>query len=210
MRRAVCLATLMLSPFAAGFRTHGARPTGVRASSGRIRKPRMATAEDAASDIRPASACWIKEQGSEMLQRFGSAFEDTEEKVYAYENLLLSQSKDALLDAAILEVASVSSSSWLARSRYPVRLPSRRATIGCYGRLMAEMDGGRLQIESMSERTVPEAGPAERRRLQLLQLLEWCAYGRGGKGGGVWKLEGDMLAQTGRRRIEEGFGSATD
>ena len=63
--------------------------------------------------IRPASACWTKEQSNEMLLRFGSAFEDAEEKVHAYENLLLSRSQGALLDAALLEVESASITKFL-------------------------------------------------------------------------------------------------
>ena len=64
-----------------------------RLDTQRLRSPYM--------DIRPASACWVKEQSVEMLQRFGSAFEDAAEKKYAFENLLLSGSLDALLDAAL-------------------------------------------------------------------------------------------------------------
>ena len=90
------------------FTMHGG-PLGVqydraegRLDTQRLRSPYM--------DIRPASACWVKEQSVEMLQRFGSAFEDEAEKKYAFENLLLSGSRDALLDAALLEVASAAGS----------------------------------------------------------------------------------------------------
>ena len=215
-------ATMLLQPFvAAGYTApyaqsaargaHG-RLLPMHASSSRCASPRSgralccATDDDEAFAIRPASACWVQEQSREMLQRFGSAFEAVDEKVYAYENLLLSRSQAALLDAALLEVASMSSSR-LARRRYPFRLPSKRATIGCYGRLLAEMDGGRLQIELGSESERPADGPESGRR-KLLQLLRWCAYGREGKGGGVWRLEGEVLAQTGLRRIGEAYGRA--
>ena len=76
-----------------------------------------------------------------------------------------------------------------------------------HGRLLAEMDGGRLQIELGSESERPADGPESGRR-KLLQLLRWCAYGREGKGGGVWQLEGEVLAQTGLRRIGEAYGRA--
>ena len=140
-----------------------------------------------------------------MLLRFGSAFEDADEKVLAFENLLLSPSQGALLDAALLEVEATSSSR-LARRRWPIRLPSKRATIGCYGRLLVEMEGGRLQIEDDPEPTGPPSTGPESRRRTLLQLLRWCAYGRAGKGGGVWMLEGEVLAQSGQRRIGQAYG----
>ena len=187
--------------------------------------------DDAAANIRPASACWIKQQSAEMLQRFGSAFEDAEDKQYAFENLLLSRSQDALLDAALLEVASTSGSR-LASRRYPIRLASKRATVGCFGRLLAEMDdpcscmeegcevGEGCDISGLS-RSKPKAfksiqepseiSSAEARRRQLLLLFRWCTYGRGEElqSGGVWKLEGEVLAETGQRRIGQAYGSAT-
>ena len=107
------------------FTMHGG-PLGVqcdRAEGGldtqRLRSPYM--------DIRPASACWVKEQSVEMLQRFGSAFEDAAEKKYAFENLLLSGSLDALLDAALLEVASAAGSRLATRR---TATPPRRPTVG--------------------------------------------------------------------------------
>ena len=187
--------------------------------------------DDAASNIRPASACWVKEQSTEMLQRFGSAFEDAEDKQYAFENLLLSRSQDALLDAALLEVATTSGSR-LATRRYPLQLPSKRATVGCFGRLLAEMDdpcscmeegcevGEGCAVSGLS-RSKPKAfksiqepseiSRAEARRRQLLLLFRWCTYGRGEElqSGGVWKLEGEVLAETGQRRIGQAYGSAT-
>ena len=208
------LATLVLG--AAGFATQRG---GRLHLSGRSRSRSLccssaagADDNDAAANIRPASACWIKKQSCEMLQRFGSAFEDAADKEYAYENLLLSRSQDALLDAALLEVASTSSSR-LAQRRYPVRLPSKRATVGCYGRLLAEMDSGRLQAEpepKPESGTEPVSGPAARRS-DLMLLLRWCTYGRGEelRGGGVWKLKGEVLGQSGLQRIGQAYGTPT-
>jgi len=201
---------------------HGG-PLDVQCDRSRGNLPYMA-ADD---NIRPASACWVKEQSAEMLQRFGSAFEDAAEKEYAFENLLLSGSRDALLDAALLEVASASGSR-LAR-RYPIRLPSKRATVGCFGRLLAEMgdpcgcmeEGWKVGegydisgLKAKAFKSIEEPGEisgAEARRRRLLLLLRWCTYGRGEElqGGGVWKLEGEVLAATGQRRIGQAYGSAT-
>ena len=192
-----------------------------RLDTQRLRSPYM--------DIRPASACWVKEQSVEMLQRFGSAFEDEAEKKYAFENLLLSGSRDALLDAALLEVASAAGSR-LATRRYPIRLPSKRATVGCFGRLLAEMGdpcgcmeegcevgegcdiSGLKSAKAFKSIEEPsEISGAEARRRRLLLLFRWCTYGRGEglQGGGVWKLEGEVLAATGQRRIGQAYGSAT-
>ena len=191
-----------------------------RLDTQRLRSPYM--------DIRPASACWVKEQSVEMLQRFGSAFEDAAEKKYAFENLLLSGSRDALLDAALLEVASAAGGR-LATRRYPIRLPSKRATVGCFGRLLAEMgdpcgcmeEGWKVGegydisgLKAKAFKSIEEPGEisgAEARRRRLLLLFRWCTYGRGEglEGGGVWKLEGEVLAATGQRAIGQAYGSAT-
>ena len=228
---------LLLQPL--GFATQHVGRLGVQCDnlSGRSRGHSLSctaagdSSDDAAANIRPASACWVKQQSAEMLQRFGSAFVDAEDKQYAFENLLLSRSQEALLDAALLEVETTSGSR-LATRRYPIQLPSKRATVGCFGRLLAEMDdpcscmeegcevGEGSDISGLS-RSKPKAfksiqepseiSAAEARRRQLLLLFRWCTYGRGEElqSGGVWKLEGEVLAETGQRRIGQAYGSAT-
>mmetsp|Transcript_541 Transcript_541/g.692 ORF Transcript_541/g.692 Transcript_541/m.692 type:complete len:208 (+) Transcript_541:81-704(+) len=148
-----------------------------------------------------AGPCWTNEQGRELLERFGSIFEPEEDKKYALESLLLSPSQDRILDACRDEIKKASSSR-LARRRWPVRLPSSRATKGCYGRILAEMDSGRLSVElndGMSPANLNNGDEDEeeelmnKKRSNVLNLLiKLSTYSKG-----VWTLEGEMIEDSG-------------
>lgn len=148
-------------------------------------------------------SCWANEQGLELVQRFGSFVEDEPEKIYALEALLLSPSQDAILDAGLKDIANAASST-LGRCRWPVRLPSRRSTLGCYGRILAEMNSGRL-MASQEEGSVnfdladEEGSTKQQRRNLLLLLKQLSTYPKG-----VWSLEGEMI----KNMAIDNFGSA--
>ena len=148
-------------------------------------------------------SCWANEQGRELVLRFGSFLEDEPEKIYALEVLLLSPSQDAILDAGLKDIANAASST-LGRRRWPVRLPSRRATLGCYGRILAEMNSGRL-MASQDEGPVTfdleeeEGSTKQQRRNLLLLLKQLSTYPKG-----VWSFEGEMI----NNMAIKNFGSA--
>jgi hypothetical protein len=136
-----------------------------------------------------------------MLQRFGSAFEDSAEKQHAYSNLQLSPSRDGLLDAALLEItATEAGNSILARRWWPIRLPSKRATLACYARVLAQMQCGRLSAVSEPPGTEGEAPSQPRlggatdveRRQHLLLILQQLLTSKG-----VWAFEGELMAERG-------------
>ena len=165
---------------------------------------------DSATSIALAMAdgltsCWAKEQGVELIQRFGGIFEPEDEKLYALENLALSPSQEIILDSALQEIEKAKTSS-LARKRLPIRLPSRRATAGCYGRILAEANAGRL------EGVIAEIGLAEKaaaddinqQRVNFLLLLRTLsAYDKG-----VWSLEGEIIKDTGIQDFGALYGEA--
>jgi hypothetical protein len=149
----------------------------------------------------PASACWVNEQSRELLLRFADALEPAEEKQFALSGLLLSASKDRLLDAALVEVNAAAKSP-LASRRLPLRLPSKRAALGCYGRLLDEMKTGRLSIPLPTTYEMVCEPNAERRG-RLFAILNQLVETRG-----VYKLEGDVLAASGLKSIGSGYGDS--
>jgi len=165
---------------------------------------------DSATSIALAMAdgltsCWAKEQGVELIQRFGGIFEPEDEKLYALENLALSPSQEIILDSALQEIEKAKTSS-LARKRLPIRLPSRRATAGCYGRILAEANAGRLEgvIAEIGQAEKAAADDINQQRVNLLLLLNTLsAYDKG-----VWSLEGEIIKDTGIQDFGALYGEA--
>ena len=140
-----------------------------------------------------ASQCWADEQGKELVDRFGSIWEDEVEKIYALETLKLSPSQDKILDAGLQCIQNVESSQ-LAKRRWFMRFPSYRATMGCYGRILAELESGRLEIGGDDQPfSSTQDEEEETKRQNLLQLLEILST----HPKGVWSLEGEMIKSAG-------------
>jgi hypothetical protein len=148
-----------------------------------------------------ASTCWANEQGKELVDRFGSIWEPEVEKVYAFESLKSSQSQDEILDAVIMCIADAESSA-LGKRRWSVRLPSQRATMGCYGRILAEMNSGRLVMMGGREETDAEEDSDIKHRRNLLLVLETLST----HPKGVWSLEGEMIQKAGIENFGSGYG----
>jgi hypothetical protein len=148
-----------------------------------------------------ASTCWANEQGKELVDRFGSIWEGEVEKVYAFKSLKISESQDGILDAVLLCIKDAESSA-LGRRRWWIRLPSRRATMGCYGRILAEMNSGRLVMMEGREETDAEEDLDVKYRRNVLLLLE--ALSTHPKG--VWSLEGEMIQKMGAENFGAGYG----
>ena len=139
------------------------------------------------------SQCWANEQGKELVERFGAIWEDEVEKVYAFESLQLAPSRDLILDSALEYIAEAETSS-LARRRWFLRLPSRRASLGCYGRILSEMNSGRLELINDKSNSQDVAnGAEETSRQNLLKLLQVLST----HPKGVWSLEGELIDQSG-------------
>ena len=151
------------------------------------------------------TSCWAKEQGVELIQRFGGIFEPEDEKLYALENLALSPSQEIILDSALQEIEQAKTSS-LARKRLPIRMPSRRATAGCYGRILAEANAGRLEgvIAEIGLAEKAAADDVNQQRVNLLLLLRNLSTFNQG----VWSLEGELIEDTGIQDFGALYGEA--
>eukprot|EP00977_Amphora_coffeiformis_P021479 scaffold9371_cov211-Amphora_coffeaeformis.AAC.10 len=158
-----------------------------------------------------ASSCWANEQAAELIERFGSVWEPQMEKVVAYENLQLSPSKDRILDAALdyIQQTTGMRPHLLIRKRWKIRLPSRRTTVACFGRILAEMEAGRLVMGDESGDATEESSsslsrePDERARQNLNYLLKLLStYPKG-----VWGLEGEMIQTAGIANFGQDFGT---
>ena len=99
--------------------------------------------------LRPASALATTAPSPDarrLLLVSGSAYrsKDAKEEVLAALRDLPAEARDALLDEALALVDSAASPAGFPASlfsrRWPVRLPSRRAALGGFGRLMARME----------------------------------------------------------------------
>ena len=153
------------------------------------------------------TSCWANEQGSELIQRFGSIFEPECEKLHALENLVLSPSQELILDSALEEIEKAKNSR-LASKRLPIRLPSRRATAGCFGRILAEVNAGRLSgnnaFVEIGQTKVASSDDTNQQRVNLFFLLRTLStYGKG-----VWSLEGSLIETTGIQDFGMLYGEA--
>jgi len=144
------------------------------------------------------SPCFANEQGRELVERLGAVWEDAEDKKYAYASLQISESKERILDAAAAYIRETSEASTLAKKRWRIRFPSRRATVGCYGRILEEMKLGHIRMETASvdhkedENDESMLEPDEKTRKHLNHLFELLStYPRG-----VWGLEREMMQMT--------------
>ena len=153
------------------------------------------------------TSCWANEQGSELIQRFGSIFEPECEKLYALENLALSPSQELILDSALQEIEKAKNSR-LASKRLPIRLPSRRATAGCFGRILSEVNAGRLSGNSdfveIGQSKVASSDDTNQQRVNLFLLLRTLSTYENG----VWSLEGSLIKTTGIQDFGMLYGEA--
>jgi hypothetical protein len=94
---------------------------------------------------------------------------------------MLAEERDALLDEALALIEASPAPAGLFSRRWPVRLPSRRAALGGFKRLMARMEG----VEPGSGQRFQD-GEQPRRRRFLLTLLRQAATN-----GGVHRVESD-------------------
>ena len=124
-----------------------------------------------------------------LLLVTGSAYRSkaTKEEALAAVRALPAEARDALLDEA-LALADVAASPSVGRRltpsfsrRWPVPVPSRRAALSGFGRLMARVE----EVEPGTGQRFKE-GDAPRRRRFLLTLLRQSA-----EGGGVRRVEGE-------------------
>ena len=116
---------------------------------------------------------------TKLLLSFASRGTVEADKEAALGELFSSESRDATLDAALDAIDEAASASLFARRRWPLPLPSRRAVLGTYGRLLDEMQG-----EEPGSGPRMQEGEAPRRRRFLLVLLRQLKSTRG-----VWALE---------------------
>jgi len=153
------------------------------------------------------TACWAKEQGKALVQRFGNIFEPPEEKQIALENLVLSPSQELIIDSALEEIQNNSAGF---RRRFPVRLPSRRATTACFGRILAEMESGRLIATSEQHPLMNDDDDDDdevvvdtmiSQRVHFLQLLQQLSTYKQG----VWSLERQMMKESGIENFGAGY-----
>ena len=176
------------------------RPTHYHKSSDQRRDVALPMADGLTS-------CWASEQGSELIQRFGSIFEPECEKLFALENLALSPSQELILDSALNEIEKAKSSR-LASKRLPIRLPSRRATAGCFGRTLAEINAGRLSgnndFAEIGQSKVAAANDTNQQRVNLFLLLRTLSTYENG----VWSLEGSLINSTGIQDFGMLYGEA--
>ena len=142
--------------------------------------------------LSPLMAAQGLHVGRKLLLKFGAARTAEADKEEALTLLFKDEDeREAALDAALAVIDGCDSR--LASRRWPIRLPSRRATIGCFQRLLARLEqeepgsGGRMQ------------DAATRRRRFLLVLLRQCKGSRG-----VYALEGEARRRQARTSsIEE-------
>ena len=188
MRRVFCLAMAVpvrVRAFAPLSARRSASPRyGDAAANGDALADALADAVVESSD---ASQCFVDQQGVELLLRFGDWWEAPEEKDFAYDNLMLSPSHGRILDAALDAIdAAASADSVLGRRRWPVRLPSKRAALGCYARVLARLEGGAISAAS-PEAVYDGSEGASPRRGHLLNIIRELRVTRG-----IWSLEGAL------------------
>ena len=131
IRAVLCL--LAAAPVARSFCLPAAPSTRLRAPA--ARSGRVASETPGMYWPPLTSQPWVDRQAKLLLLRFGDAWESKNVKSAAYDSLLLSPSAPRLLEAA-LALVDAAAESRLAKKRWPFRLPSRRAALGCYGRVL--------------------------------------------------------------------------
>jgi len=147
------------------------------------------------SSVRPAAAALSLSTAApppdarRLLLDTGSAYRSkaAKEEALAAVRALPAEARDALIDEA-LALADAAASPSVGRRltpsfarRWPFRVPSRRAALSGFGRLMARME----EVEPGTGQRFKE-GDAPRRRRFLLTLLRQSA-----EGGGVRRVEGE-------------------
>ena len=94
----------------------------------------------------------------------------------------------------------------MAQKRWIIRLPSRRITVACFGRILAEMNAGRITIHNEGIVNVDESldlPPDEHERQNLNHLLKLLST----HDKGIWGIEGEMIQTAGIKRFGRDFGS---
>ena len=132
-----------------------------------------------------------------LLRLFSSRGSQEVDKEAALQNIMSAEPvrREATLDAA-LQIIKAASGSRLAACRWPLPLPSRRATLGCFQRLLDD-----LEAEEPGSGTRSQESDAQvRSRRFLLVLLRQARVSKG-----VWSLEGEArLRQRQGSSMEEG------
>jgi hypothetical protein len=138
------------------------------------------------------SDCFAREQGKDLVERFGSVWEHDIEKVYAFETLLLSESRLQILHES-LDYIHQKSSTRLGSHRWPLRLFSTRATMGCFDRLLNQMlVEPKLLLPTEDEKPrIEQEADMSRDQYNLLRLLQILSTSQGG----VYTLERQVCAQ---------------
>ena len=114
-----------------------------------------------------------------LLLSFAARRTNEADKEAALKELFSADTRDETLDAALKLIDESLSASLFARRRWPLPLPSRRAALGTYGRLLNEM-----QAEEPGSGPRMQEGTTAVRRRFLLVLLRQLKSARG-----VWALE---------------------
>lgn len=138
--------------------------------------PLLAVAVDTttAEEVAAPSPSVITKEATRLLLTVGSAYVKPEVKQALLKETFADEERAVLVLDSALEKIKQGSKSRMAR-RWPIRLPSRRATMGCYSRLLEQMQG--------------EAADTQRPKRRLLASL----LRRSDKS--VWAIEGEAIRQ---------------
>jgi hypothetical protein len=130
----------------------------------------------------------LPQDARSLLKLFASRRISVERKESALKELAGREDRGAsLLDLCLEEISNRPTNDLLVRTRFPLPLPSRRASLGTFGRLL---DG--MAVEAPPSDGIDEV--QRQRRLLLVVLRQLAAAPKGG----VWGLEREALR---RRRL---------
>ncbi len=143
----------------------------------RLRLIATAIAVTATAAMKPPAATLA---GRQLLLQFANRRVSEAAKEAALQELMQSEEREALLDSALAAIDQTTTDGALfSGRRWPVPLPSRRAALGGYGRLLSSME-----TEEPGSSARFQEGDGPRRRRFLLVLLRQLRTRRG-----VWALE---------------------
>ena len=162
-------------------------PSLLRAPPMRTRPIVLCDAAEIAETVTPADAA------DDLLRLFAGRYSTKTEKLVQLDALQAMDvdERAAILDAALDEIDDISENRWAMR-RWPLRLPSRRLSLGCVARLVQ-----RLEASEMGGAATEEEEKGRRRR-RLVAVLRQGVDARG-----AYKLEGEVRRREARSTTME-------